>query len=100
MLTWKILPGLILMGVAGAVMIAGGGAQAQSGSDIGKLSFCQRECAGNPACLRTCGGTASKTKVKVPPPQPDPEPPAVKSWKDAVFGPSANGGGGGGGGGR
>jgi hypothetical protein len=97
MLSRIILGGFVVAGLAGA-MIAGGDANAQSGHQIEKLSHCQRECAGNPACLRTCGGTVSKAKLKpkIPPPQSDPEPPTVKSWKDSVFGPSGNGGGGGG----
>jgi hypothetical protein len=96
------MAGFMLAGLAGVAMLAGD-AKAQSGSQAGKLRLCQQECAGDKACLRTCGGSATKTKVKIPPPtrpDPEPEPPAVKSWQEEVFLHGTGGGAGGSGGGR
>lgn len=94
MLTQRIVAGFILAGLAGAAIASDANAQS------GRLRVCQEECAGNPACLRTCGGSAgSKTKTlrPLPRPEPEPEPPAVKPWQDEVFARGKDGGGGGGG---
>jgi hypothetical protein len=101
MLTQKVLAGLVLAALAGAVMITGG-ANAQSGAKLGtkaaKLRLCQQECAGDPGCLQACGSQVIKAKAPPQPPRTEPEPPVVKDWRDQVFEQSKGGAGGGGGG--
>lgn len=93
MLTQRILAGLILAGIAGAVVA--NEADAQSG----KLSLCQQECAGNPDCIRSCGSAEKKRHrvVRRPPPRQEPPPTVIKSWQEEVFSRGKDGGGGGGG---
>jgi hypothetical protein len=103
MLTKRIAAGFILAGLTGlsGAMIAGGDANAQSGTTkASKLSACLQECDGDTACRQACGDSFKRrrrslrtTPVPVPPRQP------VASWQDEVFTQGAVGGGGGGGGG-
>jgi hypothetical protein len=94
MLTQRILAGLILAGIAGAVVASEADAQS------GKLSLCKQECAGNLNCIRSCGSTEVKRhRVALkPPPRREPPPTVLKSWHDEVFAAGKDGGGGGGGG--
>lgn len=93
MFTQRILAGFILAGLAGAVIASDANAQSN------RVLTCQQECAGNPACLRTCGSVEKRRTAVRPPRHEEPPPPTLKSWQDDVFDNGKGGGGGGSGGG-
>lgn len=90
-----------LLAVAAALSVLAPLATTTASAQSQRIS-CQRQCDGNPQCIRACNDLiqSPKQKIKLPPTDiPEPEDKPVPKWIGNAFDGGLGGGGGGGGGG-